>query len=302
MYLSRLCNDFTSLSKRNIISYALISANMEVEDNTPGQSRMRTIRDYDMDTGAFIYSNILDYNNDDEIGNKYIFTNRYDWYFDNREKYEVRYIPLFVTNIKNKTNTLEELVSSSNITKIYECSISTNPPKWDSIFASKDISKINKICGQLYIVPSNGYKAMSANYKSEDIPEGIIEYNHDDYVACKKNIITAIPEYSNFTLLSFCPIYLDYDSIVWYWFKDDIFNSLFEVYNKIYDIEAKTLSNNIMEDDIAVNTEFLKKTSQYKSIAVDILNNYERDYFIDAESADDIADIVKDMWSDMYGE
>ena len=136
MYLSRLCNDFTSLSKRNIISYALISANMEVEDNTPGQSRMRTIRDYDMDTGAFIYSNILDYNNDDEIDNKYIFTNRYDWYFDNREKYEVRYIPLFVTNIKNKTNTLEELVSSSNITKIYECSISTNPPKWNSIFAS----------------------------------------------------------------------------------------------------------------------------------------------------------------------
>ena len=300
MYLSRLFNDFTSFAKRNIISYSTIATDMTVEDGTPDKRRMRVIRDYDKDTGALLYSNIHDYNNDKDIENKYILTNRYDWYLQHRDDYEVRYIPLFVTNIKRKTLNLETLISNDNITKIYECSISTNPPLWNTLFNGKDISKINKVCGQLYIVPSNGYKAMSANYKSENIPDKIIEYNNEeDYVTCSKTFITGLEEYNDFTLSAFSPMYIDYEYNTWYWFKDEMFNSLFDVYLPLINIDSKAKSYNIMEAKIPISTDLINLTLTLKRIAFITLNYYERDYFMDCESKEDIIAAINEIKGDL---
>lgn len=280
MYLSRLLETYSYYSTRNILSYSTINTTMTDEDGENSVRRMRVIREYDEDNGNFIYSNIKDYNNDSEISadNKYIVTNKYNWYLENRDTYQVRYVPLFITNIKTSRNKLETEVNNENVTKLYECAISTVTSQWPNILKDRNLETIKQTTGDLYLIPSNTYIAVTANYKSSDIPSGITEYNADYHLGCRKNLITCFDMYNDFTLCACTPLYMMYSSNVYYWFNDECFNDLFTILSKLLN---KTIVGHDALCEMTVDTSSLDYILSLRAACVNILNSYETDTFAD---------------------
>jgi len=293
MYLSRLFTLFSMYTKRNILAYSTISTDMYLIENEP---RMRTERIYDADNNIFFYSHIKDYDFDTEIdiSQKMFITNKLDWYLANRETYNVRYIPYYITKIKNqKLEKLENIVNDDNIIKIYESNISTKMNEWDKLFLNKDIDTIKETIGEIYIVPSNGFQAVKANYKNELIPNKINVINNERNISCKSSITVSILENTLFTTLPSIAYYLNYDVNHWYWFSDEEMNKILELCVNLLELPITALDQNLCKVTIPVNETYLNKIFAYHRLSLQYLNDYENDRFENLNTKQECIDYIK---------
>ena len=280
-------------SKRNIMSYSTIKTNMSLVDN---DKRMRTERVYDSDTGIFLYSHVKDYEYDNEIEeNKKIFiTNKLEWYLNNREKYNIRYIPLFITRIKNfKIKKLEDHLQKNNIIKIEECNISTKMNEWNYLLDGKNITNLEKIFGKIYIIPSNAYQAVRANYKKELLKKEIIVLNNSELLSCKNSLTLSIPENKLFSILNSPSYYTNYDENIWYWFSNEENNGIIETCANLLNLSIINLEQNLCKVKVPINESLLNKILSYQHLVLKYLNNYEIDKFIHLNKKQECIDFIK---------
>jgi hypothetical protein len=292
MYLSRLFTLFSMYTKKNIISYSTIKTNMKLF----GEPRMRIERTYDIDKNVFFYSHIKDYKIDSDINDsqKIIITNKLDWYLANRKVYNVRYIPYYITKIKNqKVEKLENIVNKTNISMIYECNISTKLNEWNNLFFNKNIDLLQKNLGEIYIVPSNGYQAVRANYKKELIPYNIKLINISQIVSCQSSITLSIPENNLFTLLPSIAYYLNYDINYWYWFLDEEMNSVLKPCVDLLELPIINLEQNLCKVVIPSNEKYLNKIFAYQRLSFQYLNDYENDRFEKLNTKQECVEYIK---------
>lgn len=294
MYLSRLFTLFSMYTKRNILAYSTISTDMYLIENEP---RMRTERIYDVDNNVFFYSHLKDYEYDTEINEtqKMFITNKLDWYLENRYTYNVRYIPYYITKIKNQKSVvkLENVVNNTNIVKIYESNISTKMNEWNKLFLNKDIEMIKETIGDIYIVPSNCYQAVKANYKNDLISNKINIINDEHNVSCQSSITVSIPENTLFTILPSIAYYLNYNTNHWYWFANEEMNKILELCVNLLELPITVMDQNLCKVTIPVNETYLNKILAYHRLSLKYLNDYENDRFENMETKQECIDYIK---------
>lgn len=294
MYLSRLFTLFSMYTKRNILAYSTISTDMYLVD--PIIKRMRTERIYDADNNVFLYSHLKDYEYDTEINEtqKMFITNKLDWYLENRNTYNVRYIPFYITKIKNqKSVKLENVVNNTNIVKIEESNISIKINEWDKLFLNKDINMIKETIGEIYIVPSNSYHVVNVKYKKEIIPSKINIIDNEYNLACESSISISIPEHSLFTIIASTPYYLNYDVNHWYWFANEEMNKILEPCVNLLELPITVMDQNLCKVTIPVNEMYLNKILAFHCLSLKYLNDYENDKLKNLITKQECIDFIK---------
>lgn len=297
MYLNRLFSLFTLFSKRNILSYTTINTNMKEY----GEHRMKIERIYDSDNNMFFYSHIKDYDIDSEINkNQKIFiTNKLEWYLKNRENYNVRYIPLYVTKIKkHNIQKLEELVQNNNIIKIEENNIDIYVDKWEKLDSYKNIYNIKNYFDKIYIVPSNIYQIaktkIKTKFKDNSTLNKIELINNEKIVSCQNSLTLTIPGETFFTIATSVSYYLNYNLNKWHWFLDDEINKIMNPLSNILDLPIINIDKNLCQINIPVNEIYLNKILNCQRLSLNYLNNYEIDKFKNLNTAQECLQLVKD--------
>lgn len=261
-----------------------------------GEDRLSIERVYDIDNNNFMYSNIDDYIYDDEINsnNKYIITNKMNFYIENRDKYNIRYIPYYVTRIKQKTTeSLENVVNKTNIVKIEECNISTKLLEWKYLLKNRNVEKLKEIVGDIYLIPTNAYRPVSVGYKHTNIHESINILTNDRLLSCKNSLTLSIPINSKFTILNSPSYYLNYDSNHWYWFSDEDNDDTIRVCLKLLNYEVDELEDELCHTEIIVNEKTVDNILKLHSVSFDLLNRYEIDFLNKYKTADDCIEYIK---------
>lgn len=293
MYLTRICDLFSIYGKRNILSYATISTDMGEDPDR----RMRTERLYDTDTGIFLYTHMGDYNIDQDIPQtqKFIITNKPTWYLENRNAYNVRYVPYYISKVQQLNKTLESAINNDHIVKINENIISTKLNEWNTLFQINNYENFIEELGDVYLVPTNCYQAVLANYEQEERPSFIKLYLEPNkiHVSCKNTLILATPESNLFTTAHSSHYYLNYDSNTWYWFNNESYHDIMTSACYLYNMEYETIQNTLCKVAVPVNQTMVDTIYRYHAVALKLLQTYEIDIFKNCNTVTECLNITK---------